>query len=551
MAIMIQAVVGNHVGQYYIPTFAGVALSCNEFRWSPRISREDGLIRIVPGLGTRAVDRVADDYPILIAPGKPELKTNVTPDERIRYSPKKIDVINLKNNAFETIEIEDLLREHGSEISGIQHVLSIYKDNLLKNPSSLFNIDFDNDNTVVTFEGLISKTPFLKQIKALLDILQEKMGTPIDIEFAHDGENLYLLQCRSQNYSREYMPTPIPKDIPNDKIIFSANRFISDGYVPDISHIVYVDPYAYSKLSNLSELKSIGKVIGKLNKILPKRQFILMGPGRWGSRGDIKLGVSVTYSEINNTAVLIEIARKVGNYTPDLSFGTHFFQDLVESSICYLPLYPDNGNCIFNEIFLEKTNSILSELLPEYASLSDIVRVIDVPQNTDGMVLRILMNADLGESIAYLTDPSQKTQSPVKMDNCIVQQVNDFWKWRLYMAEKMASQLDPERFGVKGFYIFGSTKNATAKPSSDINIIIHFNGSKEQKEKLQLWLEGWNLTLAEMNYLRTGYRSDGLLDIHFVSDEDIAKKTNYAVKIDAVTDAAKPLRLKTPEHPPK
>ena len=77
-----------------------------------------------------------------------------------------------------------------------------------------------------------------------------------------------------------------------------------------------------------------------------------MGPGRWGSRGDIKLGVNVTYSDINNTAVLIEIARKKGNYVPDLSFGTHFFQDLVEASIRYLPLYPDEKGIIFNEEFL-------------------------------------------------------------------------------------------------------------------------------------------------------------------------------------------------------
>ena len=79
---------------------------------------------------------------------------------------------------------------------------------------------------------------------------------------------------------------------------------------------------------------------------------MLIGPGRWGSRGDIKLGVSVSYSDINNTAMLLEVARKRGNYVPDLSFGTHFFQDLVESDIKYLPLYPDDPGVVFNEAFL-------------------------------------------------------------------------------------------------------------------------------------------------------------------------------------------------------
>ena len=105
---------------------------------------------------------------------------------------------------------------------------------------------------------------------------------------------------------------------------------------------MYVDPAAYSQIPTREEMLDVGRAIGRLNSILTKRKFILMGPGRWGSRGDIKLGVNVTYSDINNTAALIEVAQKQGDYIPDLSFGTHFFQDLVESSIRYLPIYPDH-----------------------------------------------------------------------------------------------------------------------------------------------------------------------------------------------------------------
>ena len=101
-----------------------------------------------------------------------------------------------------------------------------------------------------------------------------------------------------------------------------------------------------AEVESLGELKDIGRAVGRLNKLLPKRQFILMGPGRWGSRGDIKLGVSVTYADINNTAMLIEIARRTGDYLPDLSFGTHFFQDLVEAGIGYLPLYRFHGDLV-------------------------------------------------------------------------------------------------------------------------------------------------------------------------------------------------------------
>jgi len=145
-------------------------------------------------------------------------------------------------------------------------------------PTSPFGIRFEEDTLAVTFEGLIKRTPLIKQIRALLEILQEKLGMPADIEFAFDGIHLYLLQCRAQSYSKDILPSPIPKNIPKEKIVFSANRYVSNGFVPDISFIVYVDPLAYNQLSDLSELNNVGRAIGKLNMILPKSQFILMGP---------------------------------------------------------------------------------------------------------------------------------------------------------------------------------------------------------------------------------------------------------------------------------
>jgi predicted nucleotidyltransferase len=120
----------------------------------------------------------------------------------------------------------------------------------------------------------------------------------------------------------------------------------------------------------------------------------------------------------------------------------------------------------------------------------------------------------------------------------------DSWAWRLEMAEAIASQLDSERFGVQAMYIFGSTKNATTGPSSDIDLLVHFRGTDEQQEKLLLWLEGWSHCLDELNYLRTGFRTGGLLDVHIITDNDVEKRSNLARKIGAVTDAAKALTLK-------
>ena len=110
-------------------------------------------------------------------------------------------------------------------------------------------------------------------------------------------------------------------------------------------------------------------------------------------------------------------------------------------------------------------------------------------------------------------------------------------------AKQIAARIDPERFGVVGLYIFGSTKNATAGPASDIDLMVHFRGTPKQKEMLLLWLEGWSQSLADMNYLRTGYYTTGLLDVHIITDEDIAQKTSYAAKIGAATDPARALKI--------
>lgn len=541
MGIIIQEVVGRRIGDYFLPAFAGVAFSRNDFRWSPRIKREDGLMRLVPGLGTRAVDRISEDYPILIAPGQPGLRVNVTAEEIVYYSPKKIDVINLKTNSFETIDIRELLIEHGPDLPMVNKVVSKYEEGHLKRPMAM-NVDFKRDDLAVTFEGLIVDTDLVKQVDGLIKMLEDKMESSVDIEFAHDGENFYLLQCRPQSFSKDSAPAAIPKDIPEERTVFSANKYISNGRVPDLTHVVYIDPEKYSELGSREELLAVGRAVGELNKLLPKHQFILMGPGRWGSRGDIKLGVNVSYSDINNTAALVEIARKKGNYKPDLSFGTHFFQDLVEGQIRYLPLYPDNPGNIFNERFLTGSKNILADVLPKYAHLSEVIRLIDVPDVTGGMIFRVLMNADLNEAVGILVEPDMESG----MEEEIVDRnipTQKYWLWRLRMAEHIASKLDPARFGVAGFYVFGSTKNATAGLSSDIDILIHFRGTKSQRKDLTVWLEGWSLCLDEMNYLRTGYRTGGMLDVHIVTDEDIRNKTSYALKIGAVTDPAKEIPL--------
>jgi hypothetical protein len=405
MGIMIQPVVGRRVGRYFLPAFSGVALSTNELRWSPRIERGDGLVRLVPGLGTRAVDRLSDDYPVLFAPGKPGLRVNQSPDEVVRYAPRMVDLIDLEERTFATLPVERLLEEVGGDLPLVRQVLSVVEDGRLRRPGPLD--DLARTPTAVTFEGLASDTSFLGQVDRLLSLLGGRLGRPVDVEFAHDGAHLYLLQCRPQSYTGEDAPARIPRDLPEDRVLFSAHRYVSNGRVPDITHVVYVVPERYTDLPDPETMREVGRVVGRLNKALPRHRFILMGPGRWGSRGDIRLGVPVGYADIGNTAVLVEVARRRGDYVPDLSFGTHFFQDLVEAGIRYLPLYPDEPGNVFNEGFFLGATNRLTEFVPRATDLAQVVRVVDVPAESDGRVLRVLMNGEDDEAVGLIGEPGQ------------------------------------------------------------------------------------------------------------------------------------------------
>jgi hypothetical protein len=213
-----------------------------------------------------------------------------------------------------------------------------------------------------------------------------------------------MLQCRALSRGSAAQRVQVPDVDPSAKV-FSANRYVQMGQVKDLEYLVLVDPRDYERLESRERMQRVAKAVGAANKNLPRRRFLLMGPGRWGSRGDIKLGVPVTYSDICHTTVLVEIARQKGTYLPDVSFGTHFFNDLVESGINYLPLYPDDPEVVWNDGFLIGSDNCLAEIAPEYADMAEVVRVIRVADAADGKLLQLVMDAEADRALAYLAPP--------------------------------------------------------------------------------------------------------------------------------------------------
>ena len=204
----------------------------------------------------------------------------------------------------------------------------------------------------------------------------------------------------------------IPSGVPTARTIFSANRYVQTGQYRDLDYLVLVDPRDYEQLPTREDMLRVARAIGFLNRALPPRKFILMGPGRWGSRGDIRLGVPVSYADICHTAMLVEIARQKGSYLPDVSFGTHFFNDLVESRIGYLPLYPDEPDVVWNEEFLRGSANALADLAPEFADMASTVRVIDVSAVSDGLLAQVIMDGETDRALAFLAPATESTRPP-------------------------------------------------------------------------------------------------------------------------------------------
>lgn len=405
MAILIQKVEGQRYGRYYFPVMAGVGFSRNPFRWNAKIRREDGLLRLVCGLGTRAVDRVAKDYPRMIALSHPQLRPEVTVQELRRYSQHLIDVIDLEDNSLKTLPIKDVVK---NDFPPLQLVASQDGGDYIQ-PFASRPVGAAASRVVYTFDQLLQKTSFASTLRDLLGCLEEQYGRPVDIEYAVEVTETWpkaefeiaLLQCRPLSQHEKGSLTDIPKNIPEEDVLFTAHRQVPEGIIKRIRYVACVRG-EYHNIDDETRRLEVGRVVGRLNKRLQDEQFILMGPGRWGST-DMYLGIKVTYADIYNCRALIEVAipsRTTG--TPEMAYGTHFFQDLVEAKIYPMALFPDEPDNVFNSEFLDTAPNHLADLLPEDASFSDVITVIDVPEATNGKLLEVIMVADEDEAMAFM-----------------------------------------------------------------------------------------------------------------------------------------------------
>ncbi|HNS40058.1 MAG TPA: PEP/pyruvate-binding domain-containing protein, partial [Promineifilum sp.] len=402
-----QRALGRPYGRYYFPTLAGVGFSQNPFRWNNKIRREDGFLRMVWGYGTRAVDRVANDYPRLIALSHPQLRPETSAHAIRQYSQWYIDVIDIEENSFKTVHIYDVLDE---KYPFIRYIASVNRDDYLQEILSTVSLRRDDD-FILTFNTLTKDRSFIDLMRTSLQRLEATYQRPVDTEFAIDiipghpqtEYRLHVLQCRPLSQRAEDRAVAIPRNLPPERILFTSHRLVPDGRAEGIRYIAYVEPQTYYGLHDNIVKHEIGRAVGRLNKHLENERFILMGPGRWGS-ANIDLGVHVTYADIFNTKVLIEMAVAHNGNIPELSYGTHFFQDLVEAGIHSLALHLGAGpdSATFNQEFFDESPNYLPELQPEDAALAPYLKVIDLDRLPGKPRLNVLMNGAREEAIGYL-----------------------------------------------------------------------------------------------------------------------------------------------------
>lgn len=381
MALLVMRVCGDVHGDYYYPHIAGVGHSKNLYLNKQNSSSENkGMLRLVFGMGTRAVDREADDYARLLNMDAPTAPPMVAYGDEYKYSQHKMDVINLKSNEFETI-----------------NVAGIDKRDIKADPSLFMELDYPtaarlremglsaaDAPDILNFRKLLGKTDFTSVMTEAMRILEEKYNYPVDIEYAcnFDEEGNYrvnLLQCRPLQTRGIGAAGVMPKV---KQLYFrTEGNFMGGNVCLPVRYAVMVRVEPYLALPEQRKYQ-VARKLGELNSLLRDEHTILLGPGRWGTTTP-SLGVPVHFMEINRFDCIAELAYSSHGLRPELSYGSHFFQDLVEAGTFYVALYPGEEGCVLDEALFEECENVYSKLirLEPGDAMSEVIRVFDLGES--------------------------------------------------------------------------------------------------------------------------------------------------------------------------
>lgn len=384
MALLMQRVNGRYHGRYYLPDAAGVGVSRNIFAWDPGLDPAAGMLRLVMGLGTRAVDRIEGDHAAVIALDQPDKRPFKDSAESGRYSQHEVDVLDIAENQLTSIALRQL--------STVAPELPLpWCAELDREASERSRARGGGPIWRLSFRPLLKQTDFVAVARQMLATLEQAYGYPVDIEFTlhleEDGRALFnLVQCRPLQTLGLGTRVDLPTDPAPERLFFATQgNFMGGSIHQPIAQVIYIDGRAYNQLT-MQQKFAVARRVGQLNRQIQEREHqptLLIGPGRWGSSTP-ELGVPVRFADISRIAILAEVADLGANIVPDLSFGSHFFQDLVESGIAYVAIFPQQRETLFRPQWLESLPANCRIVPPSTteqaleAAVDEAVQVFDV-----------------------------------------------------------------------------------------------------------------------------------------------------------------------------
>jgi len=383
MAILVQRVSGDYHQDDFFPHAAGVGNSSNLYVWDKSVDMEAGMLRLVFGLGTRAVDRTVGDYARIVTLDDPLRIPIMNYEDQKKFSQHYVDVISLRENIltsryFEDILSKDIKADKGLFVSIDQESARRMREKGQNNRKPPILLDFHK---------LLMDSHFPALMKDILAELSSIYEYPVDIEFTvnfgkDNSFKVNLLQCRplqTRGLGRA-IEMPVMEN-PEDCLFSTKGNFMGGNMRLPIDYVVYVQAQAYLSRSE-QEKYEVARQIGRINNTLKGQTVMLIGPGRWGTTTP-GLGVPVHFSEISNMSVVCEVASTHTGMMPELSYGSHFFQDLVETGIFYAAIFDGQKNVVFHPERVLEAENLLGRILTDSTVFSDVIKVV----KADGMII--------------------------------------------------------------------------------------------------------------------------------------------------------------------
>lgn len=373
MALLVMRVSGANYGKYYMPCVAGVGYSYSTYRFLDSLDPKAGMLRMVMGLGTCAVDRIEGSYPRLISLDKPMATSYKSQAEHHRYSQRNVQLIDTESGSLVQVPYTTAEKALPPKLKNLLLDHDVEAERRFRDRGQLRDIRF------VTCSGFAGNRDMMSDMQGLMQAIQESYGQPVDIEFTinimeDDSYVINLLQCRPLLVFEDRKRQLIPEDIPEEEIFIDC-RHTSMGQSQEmpVDAIVYVDPIAYYNMP-YNQKHEVAGAIGRINWYFQKKnkKLVLIVPGRVGTSSP-ELGVPTAFSDISEFSAIFEVAESRAGYNPELSYGSHIFQDLVENEILYMAIFEDDRTRAFRMDPVTGKENRLTMVDGELESLSSVM----------------------------------------------------------------------------------------------------------------------------------------------------------------------------------